>query len=377
MRQFLRNFIDGTSISETELDKFSYSTDASRFPGSVEMVIWPKNVDELQRVCHIASRHNITVTPRGAGCNLVGGAVPDKSIVIDMCKMNRILEITGEYAYVEAGVVIKDLNDALKPRQFPIIPLNSSVATVGGLIASNSFCSRTSEIGRVIDWLLEIEVVDGTGKFHKLTGNEMRHFAGLEGTTGVIAKAKLRLETHEKNSFSIMGFNTIDAMTDFLKEKDNQARRTDILDDITSGLLGFDQKMHIIGAFPEGLGKAKEEDIEEIFTNLDWKLKRKGYLLIEAPKIPEENIEKMIYWLRKNSVPNYLHLGCNIFVCYFKENSRELETFKEVVKGLNGDLSHGFGFGMKYKPNNEDRQRIMMLKETYDPKNIMNKGKLA
>lgn len=382
MMRLFRNFIDETNISETELDKFSYSTDASRIKGKTELVIWPRSIEDLQKICQISARHNITVTPRGAGCNLVGGAVPLNSIVVDMSKMNRVIGVTNEYAYVESGVVVDNLNKMLKERKFPLAPLNHQVASIGGLIASNAFCSRTSEIGRMIDWILEMEVVDGTGKYQKLTGDSMRHFVGLEGATGIIAKAKLKLETPEKKSFSVLSFNTIDAMNDYLDERSNNPIRTDLLDEVTSELLGFEPKLHLIEVHQEGVGTVKDENESELLDNLhetlDWKLKKKGYSIIESPGLPEENVEKMIYWLRKNNVPSYAHLGCNIFLCYFKDNSREIEQFRQVVKNLKGNLAHGFGFGLKYKDliSQDDKKRIEMLKESYDPKNIMNRGKM-
>ena len=249
------------------------------------------------------------------------------------------------------------------------------------MIASNSFCSRTSEIGRVIDWLLEIEVVDGTGKYHKLTGDAIRHFAGLEGSTGIISSAKLRLETPEKRSFSMINFNTIDAMSDYLGERSTNPIRTDFLDEITSEVLGFEPKLHLIEVHPEGAGKLDDDELkllENMHEALDWKLKKKGYSIIEAPSIPADSIEKMIYWLRKNSVPSYAHFGSNIFLCYFKENSREIDSFRQAVINMKGNLAYGFGFGLKYKdliPVN-DKKNIAFLKATYDPKNIMNRGKM-
>lgn len=383
MIKLFRNFIDEANLSETDLDMFSYSTDGSRILGKAEMVVWPKSVDDLQRICQIASRHNLPLTTRGAGCNLVGGAVPQNGIVVDMCKMNNVLDITEDYAYVEAGANIQNINKKLFERQFPVIPLNHKVATIGGMIASNSFCSRTAEIGRIVDWVLELEAVDGKGKYHKLKGEAMRHFIGLEGSTGIIAKAKLRLEAFEKRSFSMASFNTIDAMGDYLKERKTNPIKTDFLDEMASDMLGLEPKLHLIEVHPDGVGNVDDEEEAKLLANLhetlDWKLKRKGYAIIEAPLIPEASIEKMIYWLRKNKVPSYAHLGCNIFLCYFKDNTRELEQFRQAVANISGNLAYGFGFGLKYKNliTPDDKERIALLKETYDPKNIMNRGKMS
>lgn len=382
MIKLFRNFIDEGNLSESELDMFSYSSDGSRINGKTDMVVWPKNVEDLQKICQIASRHNLPVTPRGAGCNLVGGAVPQNGLVVDMCKMNNVLDINENYAYVEAGANIQNLNKKIFERHFPIIPLNQKVATIGGMIASNAFCSRTSEIGRMIDWILELEVVDGTGKFHRLKGEAMRHFIGLEGTTGIIAKAKLKLDTIQKRSFSMASFNTIDALSDYLKERKTNPIQTDFLDEISAELLGLEPKMHIIEVHPDGVGNVDDDDEAKLLANLhdtlDLKLKRKGYGVIEAPLIPEQNVEKMIFWLRKNRVPSYGHLGCNIFVCYFKDDLRETNVFRQMVKNLNGNLASGFGFGLKYKDliTNDDKEKIAILKETYDPKNVMNRGKI-
>ena len=59
-----------------------------------------------------AYNNNIPVTPRGSGTGLVGAAVPIKAgIVIDLSKMNKILELDEENLTltVEPGVLLMEI----------------------------------------------------------------------------------------------------------------------------------------------------------------------------------------------------------------------------------------------------------------------------
>ena len=63
-----------------------------------------------------ASKHRISVVPRGAGTGLSGGAIASSAgMIISFARMNRILEIDipNERAIVEPGVVNLDLSLAV------------------------------------------------------------------------------------------------------------------------------------------------------------------------------------------------------------------------------------------------------------------------
>jgi len=106
---------------------------------------------------------------------------------------------------------------------------------------------------------------------------------------------------------------------------------------------------------------------------------QKRYTVFEDPWIPDTEIAKFLNHLRKGNIPCYGHIGINLFHPAFKENSRSIEETKSIVKSLCGRFGNEYGFGAIKKEyiSPELVKRIHALKAYYDPKNIMNRGKLV
>jgi len=88
-----------------------------------DAVAFPKSTKSVSAILKFANKHRIPVTPRGAGYGYVGGAVPIQGgIVLSLARMNRIKEINAAdfVAVAEAGVITKDLQDAVEKRSFII-----------------------------------------------------------------------------------------------------------------------------------------------------------------------------------------------------------------------------------------------------------------
>jgi 4-cresol dehydrogenase (hydroxylating) len=74
----------------------------------------PDNVEQVQKVLRIANTFKIPIYPISTGKNLgYGGSAPalSGSVILDLKRMNRILEVNEEnaYALVEPGVSYFDL----------------------------------------------------------------------------------------------------------------------------------------------------------------------------------------------------------------------------------------------------------------------------
>ena len=112
--------------ADSTAEKVVYSTDSSTIKGEAIAVAWPSNLDELQRLMRIVTREKIVITLRGGGTSLVGGAVPQNSLVVDMSRFNKIKHMNPEErsVVVEAGVVLDELNNVLEGYgfEFPIQP---------------------------------------------------------------------------------------------------------------------------------------------------------------------------------------------------------------------------------------------------------------
>lgn len=68
-----------------------------RLKGTADAVVKPHSTEQVSSILKGAYAHEIPVTPRGAGTNLVGSTVPDHGgIVLDLSEMNRVLELDEE-----------------------------------------------------------------------------------------------------------------------------------------------------------------------------------------------------------------------------------------------------------------------------------------
>ncbi|HWI58918.1 MAG TPA: FAD-binding protein, partial [Bacillota bacterium] len=172
-----------------------------------EAVALPRSTGSVAALLRFANRHQIPVTPRGAGHGYVGGCVPVRGgIVLSLARMDRIKEINAAdfVAVVEPGVNTKQLQDTVEKQGlfYPPDPASRKDNSIGGNIVTNAGGPRCLKYGVTRDYVLGLEVVlaGGTvlrlgGRTHKnKTGFELhRLFVGSEGLLGVVTEATLKL----------------------------------------------------------------------------------------------------------------------------------------------------------------------------------------
>ena len=98
-------------------------------------VVRPGTKEEVRSVLMLANKHKIPVIPYSTGINVRGLTIPvhDGSILLDLSRMNRILEINPEMktATVEPGVTFGMLLEQTRKHKlrpaFPDAPLTVSV----------------------------------------------------------------------------------------------------------------------------------------------------------------------------------------------------------------------------------------------------------
>ncbi|MBN4075638.1 MAG: p-cresol methylhydroxylase [SAR86 cluster bacterium] len=86
----------------------------------------PANVEQVQKIVHIANRYLIPIYPISTGRNLnYGGAAPTLtgSVVVDLKRMNRILKVDDKrnFALVEPGVSYFDLYNYIKEHDLKVM----------------------------------------------------------------------------------------------------------------------------------------------------------------------------------------------------------------------------------------------------------------
>ena len=155
---------------EVLFDRFSrgrYATDASHYQMMPLGVVVPRNMDEALRAIALARAEGVSVLPRGGGTSQAGQTV-NSSLVIDCSKyLTGLLEldVAGRRCVVEPGIVLDDLNRALKPHGlwFPVDISTASRATIGGMAANNSCGARSLRYGNTRENVISIDAVMADG----------------------------------------------------------------------------------------------------------------------------------------------------------------------------------------------------------------------
>lgn len=169
-------------------------------------VVSPRTTEEVQAVLQYAAAHRVPVVPFGAGSGVCGGVLPgEQAIVVDMRRMNAVLEINDRslFVRVQAGLMgdtlEANLNEVgLTMRHFP---QSVALSTVGGWVATRAAGQYSTRYGNMEDLLLAVEAVlaDGTLVQTRIgprsaTGPDVRHvFLGAEGTMGIVTEVTMRV----------------------------------------------------------------------------------------------------------------------------------------------------------------------------------------
>lgn len=195
-------------------DLVAYSYDGTFAERRPEVVISPATTDEVSRVLKLAWREVIPVVPRGMGSGLAAATVPlNGGIALNMCRMNRILEIdqVNFTATVETGVITQDLADAVvkKGLFYPPDPSSIKQSTIGGNAACNAGGPRCLKYGVTSDYVRGMTVVLADGRVLKTGGKAIKNvtgynltqlFVGSEGTLGVMTEFILKLLPFPKHA---------------------------------------------------------------------------------------------------------------------------------------------------------------------------------
>ncbi len=172
-----------------------------------EILLKPKDADQVSKIMKLAFENSIPVTPIGARTGLSGGSLcVHGGIGLSMEKFNKILKIDHDnlQVIVQPGVITQNLQDevAQKGLYYAPDPASKGSCFIGGNIAENSGGPRAVKYGVTKDFVLNLEVVLPNGDIINTGANTLKNstgynltqlMVGSEGTLGVITKATLKL----------------------------------------------------------------------------------------------------------------------------------------------------------------------------------------
>ncbi|MBU5299143.1 FAD-binding oxidoreductase [Clostridium sporogenes] len=216
--EFLKSVVGQERVYTGEDINEDYSHDElggiSKIPDAMVEVL---STEEVSKIMAYAYKNNIPVVARGSGTGLVGASVPiHGGIMINMTKMNRILEIDEENLTltVEPGVLLMEIGKFVEEHDlfYPPDPGEKS-ATIGGNISTNAGGMRAVKYGVTRDYIRGLEIVLPNGKVLEIGGKVVKNSSGYsikdlvcgaEGTLAIVTKAILKLLPLPKKAISLL-----------------------------------------------------------------------------------------------------------------------------------------------------------------------------
>ncbi len=171
-------------------------------------VVRAKTADQICEIVKICHETKTPLTTRGAGSALEGSTIPSADgIVLDVSLMTEIIEFNPDdlQVTVQPGIIYDHLNNHLKQESlfFPPSPGGSGdIATIGGMVSTNASGIYSVKYGGTKDYILELEIVTGDGRFMKIGNRAIKRssgynlvdlISGSEGTLAVITSITLKL----------------------------------------------------------------------------------------------------------------------------------------------------------------------------------------
>ena len=181
--------------------------DATMYRSHPDVVVFPASAEDVSAIIKLAKAEGTFVVPAGGLTGLSGGAVSQSGIQLNLCRMNKVLDIDeiSKTVTAQPGVSCFDLNAALEKvgMIMPVAPASHKISTLGANIAECSGGTWGMSKGNFRNYLLTLQVVDGEGNIFNTakpfakqsTGPDLTSvFLGSEGTLGVITEVTLKCE---------------------------------------------------------------------------------------------------------------------------------------------------------------------------------------
>ncbi len=224
---------DNVSGDPDVLEKYSkdYSFVQARMPSCVA---FPKKTEEIQGIVKYANEHLIPVTPRSSTISFYGAGIPSQGggIIVDLTKMNRILEVDARNrkVKVEPGVTWAQVQKELEKQGLmvcsPLLP-HPAKSVLTSTLESELMLIPKPEYSEVC--MTGAIVLPSNGSIY-YTGNaiwssvgssiggfvpDMRLFVGAQGTLGIVAWANLKAEyTPKMDKLFFIPFDKVEDIAD-------------------------------------------------------------------------------------------------------------------------------------------------------------------
>lgn len=192
LKQSSKQPVDNTlalssSLPEEHLERVDSWGGAS---SGMSYVYRPTTVDSLAKVFELAVKNGRSVGLRGGGNSYGDAAMNDENILLDLRRMNRILNWNPENGVVrvEPGVTISALwQYILEDGWWPPVVTGTSMTTIGGCAGMNVHGKNAYQVGTIGDHITEFDMMIPSGEIITCSPEENRDiFYAAIGGAGLL-----------------------------------------------------------------------------------------------------------------------------------------------------------------------------------------------
>jgi FAD/FMN-containing dehydrogenase len=292
----IKAFFKG-DISDAEADLEKYSKDYSIFKVRPQVVVFPKDVEDLENLVKFVERkkkagEDLSLTGRSAGTDMTGGPL-SRGIIVSFTKyFDHIREIADDYVRVEPGVYFRDLEKELIARGllYPPYPASKDLCALGGMVNNNSGGEKTLAYGKTENYVRELTLVMSDGEKHvikPLAGDELESKLKEEGFEGdVYRKLKALIESNYDTIMKAKPEVSKNSAGYYLWNVWDKERGTF---DLTRVIVGSQGTLGLLAEAKLGLIKAKKHSRLAVIFLKD--LRWAADIVEEALKFKPESIE--------------------------------------------------------------------------------------
>jgi FAD/FMN-containing dehydrogenase/Fe-S oxidoreductase len=160
----LRGLLDG-DVRCDDVFLQMYASDASIYEVRPLGIVRPRGLADVVATVRYATENNISIHARGAGSGVAGESLGPGLILDFSHSMRRILDVSGDTARVQPGVVHAQLNRYLaqRGRIFGPDPATRSITTMGSVLAIDGAGSHWLRYGSARRHVVRMQIVLADG----------------------------------------------------------------------------------------------------------------------------------------------------------------------------------------------------------------------
>lgn len=181
VRQEIETFFSG-DINDDRAVKKLYSHDASLFELKPELVVFPRNTDDVCQLVKYVQKNKksnagLSLTGRSGGTDMSGGAINDSIIVAFERHFTAIGPIEDNTISVQPGVYYRDFEQATLKNDLllPTYPASRDICMVGGMVANNAGGEKSLLYGKTDRYVSGLKIVLRDGKEHTFRPLKKQH----------------------------------------------------------------------------------------------------------------------------------------------------------------------------------------------------------